>query len=110
MIFNEINSIPCSIHGARQILFVGQHQNRHRVLLRQFTNLQQLQLRLLQPLRVARVHHEDDAIRAAGVAAPQRPGLVLAAHVPQQEVVRFAAALRANTNLKKKNLSNIYSI
>ena len=102
MTFNEINSIPCSIHGARQILFVGQHQNRHRVLLRQFTNLQQLQLRLLQPLRVARVHHEDDAIRAAGVAAPQRPRLVLPAHVPQQEVVRFAAALRANTNLKKK--------
>ena len=74
------------------------------MLLRQFTNLQQLQLRLLQPLRVARVHHEDDAIRAAGVAAPQRPGLVLPAHVPQQEIVGFAAALSANTNLKKKEI------
>ena len=105
---DEINSIPGSIHGAWQILFVGQHQNRYRVLLCQFTNLQQLQLRLLQPIRVARVHHEDDAVGAAGVGPPQRPRLVLPADVPQQEVVGFTSALSANANLKEKKFIRLF--
>ena len=93
------------VEGAGQILLVGQHQDGHGVPFRQLGDLEQLKLSLLQPLRVGAVHHEDDAVGAAGVGAPEWAGLVLPAHVPQQEVLPLRSSVTASTPDLKK-LSN----
>ena len=70
------------------------------MLLCQLTNLEELELGLLQPLSVAAVHHEDDTVCAAGVGPPERPRLVLAADVPKKKIVGFASTVRTDANLK----------
>ena len=45
----------------------------------------QLELGLLQPLLVARVHDEDDRVRGARVRPPEGPRLVLPSDVPDVE-------------------------
>lgn len=57
----------------RQILLVGDNQERCALVLRKLGHLVQLRLGLLQPVHVHRIHHVDDAVRAAAVGLPQRP-------------------------------------
>lgn len=72
-------------HGQRlgQVLLVGDDEQRRALVLGELGHLVQLRLGLLQPVHVHRVHHVDDAVRAAAVRLPQRPQLLLAAHVPE---------------------------
>lgn len=46
----------------------------------------ELRSRLVHPLAVARVDHEDQPLRPGEVVPPQRPDLVLPAHVPHVEL------------------------
>lgn len=71
---------------ARQVLLVGQHQDGHARVVRRLGRADQLHLGLLHALHVHRVQHEHDAVRAARVRLPQRPQLLLPAHVPHEEV------------------------
>ena len=68
-----------------------------------------LHLGLLQPLCARRrVHHEDDAVGAAGVAPPQRPQLVLPADVPHSERgAQPRADLKAELGLQPHSLRGL---
>jgi hypothetical protein len=48
-------------------------------------DLEQLQLGLLQPVLLAGVDDEDDAVGAARVRPPKRPQLLLASDVPDEK-------------------------
>ena len=90
------------VHSSGEVLLVGEDQHRHSLSLGQpvaffYTcqflflpldqpaNPLQLQLGLLQPLLVARVHDEDDRVRGACVRPPEGPRLVLPSDVPDVE-------------------------
>ena len=92
------------VHSSGEVLLVGEDQHGHSLSLGQpvaffifasfsFLSLPldqpadplQLQLGLLQPLLVARVHHEDDRVRGACVRPPEGPRLVLPSDVPDVE-------------------------
>lgn len=69
--------------GPGQVLLVGDNQQRRSLVLGKFGHLVQLGLGLLEPVYVHRVHHVDDAVRAAAVRFPERTQLLLAADVPE---------------------------
>mmetsp|Transcript_55855 Transcript_55855/g.150446 ORF Transcript_55855/g.150446 Transcript_55855/m.150446 type:complete len:208 (+) Transcript_55855:106-729(+) len=72
-------------HRVRQILLVGEDQHHcipHLVLVQ---HLAQLLTGVLDAVTVVAVNHIDQAVGALVVVAPQRPDLVLAAHVPDRE-------------------------
>ena len=71
------------IQRPRQVLLVGDDQQRGPLVLGEAGDLVQLGAGLLQPLRVHRVHHVHDAVRAPAVGLPQRPQLLLAPDVPE---------------------------
>ena len=91
------------VHSSGEVLLVGEDQHGHSLSLGQpvsfffyicqllFLPLEQpadplqLQLGLLQPLLVARVHDEDDRVRGACVRPPEGPRLVLPSDVPDVE-------------------------
>mmetsp|Transcript_888 Transcript_888/g.2773 ORF Transcript_888/g.2773 Transcript_888/m.2773 type:complete len:203 (-) Transcript_888:69-677(-) len=75
----------CGRHRVRQVLLVGQdeeHRVAHLVLVQ---HLIELLLGVLDAVPVVAVHHVDEAVGALVVVAPERPDLVLAAHVPDRE-------------------------
>lgn len=76
-------------HRIRQVLLVGKHQNHRVPQLVLIEHVVQFPLRLHHALPIVRVHHEDEALCVLEVVAPQRPNLVLAAHVPHREADVF---------------------
>ena len=89
------------VNSSGEVLLVGEDQHGHSLSLGQPVsffifasfllpldqpaNPLQLQLGLLQPLLVARVHDEDDRVRGACVRPPEGPRLVLPSDVPDVE-------------------------
>ena len=92
------------VHSSGEVLLVGEDQHRNSLSLGQPVsffiyasssylylplgepaNPLQLELGLLQPLLVARVHDEDDRVRGACVRPPEGPRLVLPSDVPDVE-------------------------
>merc|ERR1719382_288003 len=72
-------------HRVREVLLVRedeQHGVAHLILVQ---HLHELLTRVLRAVAVVAVHHEDEALRALVVVAPQRADLVLAADVPHGE-------------------------
>mmetsp|Transcript_6955 Transcript_6955/g.19728 ORF Transcript_6955/g.19728 Transcript_6955/m.19728 type:complete len:217 (-) Transcript_6955:40-690(-) len=72
-------------HRVRQVLLVGEdkhHGISHLILIQ---HLVQLLTGVLDAVTVVAVNHIDQAVGALVVVAPQRPDLVLAAHVPDRE-------------------------
>lgn len=72
-----------------QVLLVGHDEHRHPLVLRDPRDFVQFRLGFLHPLHVHRIHHEDDAVGAAGVGLPQGPQLLLAPDVPEVESDRL---------------------
>mmetsp|Transcript_3644 Transcript_3644/g.9797 ORF Transcript_3644/g.9797 Transcript_3644/m.9797 type:complete len:208 (-) Transcript_3644:19-642(-) len=74
------------LHRVRQVLLVGEHEERGipHVLLPQ--DLLKLLVGVPDAIRVAAVHDEDEAARALAVVVPERPEPVLAADVPHREL------------------------
>lgn len=68
-----------------QVLFVGDHQQGHPLVFRGLGDFMELRFGLLHALRIHRVHHEYDAVRASRVRLPQRAQLLLATDVPEVE-------------------------
>ena len=92
------------VHSSGEVLLVGEDEHGHSLSLGQPVaffyicqflllylplgqpaNPLQLELGLLQPLLVARVHDEDDRVRGARVRPPEGPRLVLPSDVPDVE-------------------------
>lgn len=78
----RVNSSPCQVPTD---LFVREHEYGHIAHLVRAQDAVQLLARLLHARAVLAVHHEDEALRALEVVAPQLPDLVLPAHVPHLE-------------------------
>lgn len=69
------------------------------------SNLMKFCFGLLHPLNVDGVHHKHDAIGAPCVRLPQRPQLLLAAHIPEVEGDRLRIAQRHFDFLRIKSFS-----
>lgn len=72
-------------HGIGQILLVGKHQQHRVPQLVLLEHVGELAFRLADALAVVAVHHVDQALGILEVMPPERPDLVLAAHVPHGE-------------------------
>ena len=75
-----------SIHSIRQILLIGEDEQQRIPQLVLVEHALQLLAGLDDAVAVVAVDDEDDALRVLEVVAPQRPDLVLPAHVPHREL------------------------
>lgn len=75
--------------GFGEVLLVGDDQQRRPLVLCEFRHLVKFGLGFLQPVHVDRVHHVNDAVRAAAVGLPQGPQLLLASDVPEMTADPF---------------------
>lgn len=72
--------------GRTQVLFVGQDEHRHPLVLRRAGDPVELHFGLLHPLQLGGVHHKHHPVRPPGVRLPQRTQLLLPTHIPNLEV------------------------
>ena len=77
--------LDCIDRGVRAHLFVGEDEEDGVAQLVLLEHAMQLVARLADALAVVRVDDEDETLRVLEVVSPQRPDLVLAAHVPHGE-------------------------
>ena len=75
-----------SIHGVRQILLVGEDEKQRIPELVLVQHPLQLLAGLNDTVTIVAVDDEDDALCVLEVMPPQRPDLVLSAHVPHGEL------------------------
>lgn len=75
-----------------QVLLVSDYKDRHSLIFRYPRDFVKFSFGLLHSLDVDRVHHKHNTIGAPRVRLPQRPQLLLAAHIPEVERDRFRVA------------------
>ena len=73
------------IHDIRKVLLVDKHQEKSTPELVSSSCPHELFTSLVHMLPVIAVHYKDQTLGVLGVVAPQRPDLVLAAHIPHGE-------------------------
>lgn len=66
-----------------QVLLVGHDEHRHSLVLGNPCDFVKFRFCFFHSFHIHGIHHEDDAIRAAGVGLPKRPQLLLASDVPE---------------------------
>lgn len=78
-------------HGIGQVLLVGEDEDYGVPHLPVIDNAVQLLAGLVDAVAVGAVHHEDQTLGPGVVMSPERPDLVLAAHVPHVELDVFVS-------------------
>ena len=81
----QLVSDLCRVHGVREVLLVGKHQQHGVTELVLSQHSVKLVPGLGYPLPVVAVHDEDETLGVLEIMSPQRPDLVLAADVPHCE-------------------------
>lgn len=79
------------LHGIGQVLLVGEDEDDGVPHLPVIDDAVQLLAGLVDAVAVGAVHHEDQALGPGVVMPPERPDLVLAAHVPHVELDVFVS-------------------
>lgn len=74
------------LHGVGEVLLVGEDQDDGVLHLPVVDDPVELLPRLVDPVPVGTVHHENQPLGAGVVMSPERPDLVLAAHIPHVEL------------------------
>lgn len=78
-------------HGIGQVLLVGEDEDDGVPHLPVIDNAVQLLAGLVDAVAVGAVHHEDQTLGPGVVVPPERPDLVLAAHIPHVELDVFVS-------------------
>ena len=81
----QLVSDLCRVHGVREVLLVGKHQQHGVTELVLSQHSVKLVPGLSYPLTIVAVHHEDESFCVLEVMSPEGPDLVLTAHVPHSE-------------------------
>jgi hypothetical protein len=74
-----------TLHTIRQVLLVSEYEYDGVSHLAVVDDPVELLPRLVDPVSIRTVHHEDEPLGARVVMSPQRPDLVLATHVLKEQ-------------------------